>query len=541
MPHDVFVSHSSKDKAAADAIVAALEQQGVRCWIAPRDIPAGATWGAAIIAGIEGSRVMVLVFSSRADASPQVLREVERAVAKGVTIVPVRIEDVAMSKDLEYFLSARHWLDALDRPLGPHLERVVAAVRGVLQAPGAVQGVTIRPAGRIGGRRGRWAAVGVAGLIMTAALLLAVRPWRPRGAAGPPIAAIAVTTAPAVTAPAITRDAPAVLPARYAVTDLGTLGGEESESGAAAINDAGQVVGDTDVTGPFVDGHPPHHAFVWTGGKMTDLGTLGGPNSSATGINARGQIVGVSDTAISGEAHAFLYDGGRMTDLGTLGGKKSEAYGINAAGDVVGKTNTGESGDDGPVERAFLYRGGKMTDLGAWGRRCSTATAINDAGRIAGDVFDRQPYFTPFLYADGHWVGLGAFAGSGHAQAIDAAGDIVGSAQSPEDGGEFHAFICRDRRYDLGTLGGKISYGYGIDRSGRALGGSRVVSADDTKLHAFIADAAGLHDLNRLVAADARCVLTAARSANSAGAIVGEADFPTGRHAFLLTPDTGGQ
>jgi probable HAF family extracellular repeat protein len=544
MSHDVFVSHSSKDKPTADALVAALEQQGVTCWIAPRDIPAGATWGAAIIAGIETSRVMVLIFSSRSDASPQVLREVERAVAKGVTIVPVRIEDVAMSKDLEYFLSARHWLDALEQPLTPHLSRVVAAVRGILQAPAAdaSQRGSVRPAaGRSRRLPGRWAVSGAAGLIAVAALLLAWRPWDRHRAAAPPTA-IAGTTAPAVIPPATKPEAPAVLPARYLVTDLGTLGGEESESAANAVNDAGQAVGDTDVAGPFVDGHPPHHAFLWSGGKMADLGTLGGPNSLATAINSRSQIVGRSDTATSGEPHAFLYESGRMRDLGTLGGKTSEAYGINAAGDVVGKTDTGETGEDGPVEHAFLYHAGKMKDLGAWNRRSSQACAINDSGRITGVVFDRQPYFTPFIYNDGQWVGLGSFAGTGHAQAIDGAGDVVGSAQSPEDGGEFHAFIYRDgRRYDLGTLGGKISYGYGIDSSGRALGGSRVASADDTRLHAFVADAAGLHDLNRMVPADARCVVTAARSANSAGVIVGEADFATGRHAVVLTPDTGGR
>src|SRR4051794_34962405 len=99
--HDVFVSHSSKDKSVADAVCAALEARGVRCWVAPRDIPAGVSWGSAIIDAIGDSRVMVLVFSSQSNASRQVVREVERAVAKGLALLPLRLEDVAMNKDLE--------------------------------------------------------------------------------------------------------------------------------------------------------------------------------------------------------------------------------------------------------------------------------------------------------------------------------------------------------------------------------------------------------------------------------------------------------
>ena len=79
------------------------------------------------------------------------------------------------------------------------------------------------------------------------------------------------------------------------------------------------------------------HAFLYSGGVMTDLGTLpGGTYSCATGINNNGQIVGYSNTA-SGPIHAFLYSGGKMTDLGTLpGGDNSEATGINDSGQIVG-------------------------------------------------------------------------------------------------------------------------------------------------------------------------------------------------------------
>ena len=134
--HDVFVSYSSLDKPVADAVCATLEQRGVRCWIAPRDILAGTDWGEAIIGGIEQSRIMVLVFSSNANASQQVKREVERAVNKGLTVVPFRIEDVVPERSLEYFLSSPHWLDAMSPPLERHLGFLADTVQTLLQAPG---------------------------------------------------------------------------------------------------------------------------------------------------------------------------------------------------------------------------------------------------------------------------------------------------------------------------------------------------------------------------------------------------------------------
>src|SRR4051812_427308 len=93
MAHDVFISHSSKDKVYADAVCAALESAGVRCWVAPRDILTGESWASAILRGIEGSRLIVLVFSANANSSKHVRREVERAVHHGLAIAPIRIED----------------------------------------------------------------------------------------------------------------------------------------------------------------------------------------------------------------------------------------------------------------------------------------------------------------------------------------------------------------------------------------------------------------------------------------------------------------
>lgn len=133
MAFDAFISYSSKDKVAADATCAVLEAAGVRCWIAPRDIHAGSEYGAAIIDAIDHCHVMILVFSSSANESRQIHREIERAVTKGIPILPVRIEEVAPTKSMEYFLGAIHWLDALNPPLEQHLQQLAGTVKAMLK------------------------------------------------------------------------------------------------------------------------------------------------------------------------------------------------------------------------------------------------------------------------------------------------------------------------------------------------------------------------------------------------------------------------
>jgi hypothetical protein len=129
---DVFVSHSSKDKTVADATCAALEAAGIRCWIAPRDVTPGHSYGEDLIDALDACRVMVLVFSSSSNASPQIAREVERCVSRGVTIVPLRIENVVPTKAMAYFVGSVHWLDAMAPPLEQHLRRLVSAVNACL-------------------------------------------------------------------------------------------------------------------------------------------------------------------------------------------------------------------------------------------------------------------------------------------------------------------------------------------------------------------------------------------------------------------------
>ncbi|PTR14521.1 putative secreted protein with PEP-CTERM sorting signal [Nitrosospira sp. Nsp2] len=165
------------------------------------------------------------------------------------------------------------------------------------------------------------------------------------------------------------------------VTDLGTLGGNNSI--ATGVNDAGQVAGYSDTAGGVI------HAFITgpDGMAMRDLGTLGGYSSSASGINGAGQVVGYSDPGTGeGLSHAFITgsDGMDMRDLGDLGGNLSVALGINDAGQVAGWSDT--AGGD---QHAFITgpNGANMMDLNSLvhlppGVTLIEAHGLNNAGQV---------------------------------------------------------------------------------------------------------------------------------------------------------------
>jgi hypothetical protein len=129
MNFDAFISYANQDKAAADAACAKLEAEGIRCWIAPRDVPPGAQWAGAIVDAIDHCRAMVVIFSSSANASKQIHREVQRAFDREVPVVPFRIENVAPEQSLAYYMGSVHWLDALTPPLEQHLQKLAASVK----------------------------------------------------------------------------------------------------------------------------------------------------------------------------------------------------------------------------------------------------------------------------------------------------------------------------------------------------------------------------------------------------------------------------
>ena len=140
---DVFISHSSKDKAIADAICAILESNQIRCWVAPRDIHPGTSWSEAIIEGLDQCKLVVVVFNSNSNQSDFVAREVERAASKGIPIIPFRTEEVLPSKGIELFVSGAHWLDAMTPPIEAHIGKLVDVVSRFLNVDAEPSGAAM--------------------------------------------------------------------------------------------------------------------------------------------------------------------------------------------------------------------------------------------------------------------------------------------------------------------------------------------------------------------------------------------------------------
>jgi hypothetical protein len=160
---DAFISYASADKTVADGVCAVLEAAGIRCWMAPRDISPGREYAAAIIDAIDRCRVMVLIFSSNANDSPQVCREIERAASKGVTIMPLRIEQIVPTKSMEYFLGDIHWLDAMTPPIENHLRQLAIAIKALLNVSAAASDETYDAKWQTGGVTPSYSAARVPG------------------------------------------------------------------------------------------------------------------------------------------------------------------------------------------------------------------------------------------------------------------------------------------------------------------------------------------------------------------------------------------
>ena len=142
MARHVFISHSSHDKETADTVCQFLENQGIVCWIAPRNVPPGARYGAAIVDAIEDALAIVFIFSEHSDDSEQVMNEIERSVSKRKPIFPLKISPIKPSSELEYFISRRHWLDMTNAPLDTILQQLADALHALptTESPAVLRG-----------------------------------------------------------------------------------------------------------------------------------------------------------------------------------------------------------------------------------------------------------------------------------------------------------------------------------------------------------------------------------------------------------------
>ena len=136
MAHAVFISYArDEDEKSASRIREALESRGIECWMAPHSIPPGKDYAEAIIDAIDATKVMVVIISSGANASKHIINEIENADNRDIAIIPFRVENVALSKSLQYYLSRRHWLDATTPPIEASINELADTIERLLSSP----------------------------------------------------------------------------------------------------------------------------------------------------------------------------------------------------------------------------------------------------------------------------------------------------------------------------------------------------------------------------------------------------------------------
>ena len=337
--------------------------------------------------------------------------------------------------------------------------------------------------------------------------------------------------------------------------DLGALGpkpagnssypnGINAQADAAGLSDNGQI--------DPVTGTAAAHAVLWAGGKITDLGTLGGHESQAFALNNYDQVAGVAADAISDpfsmmswgtQARAFLWQHGHMRDLGTLGGPDSFAWFINGSGQIAGVSYT--SANPNPVTgqppvHVFLWQNGTMRDLGSLGGSVPIfggVVALNDRGQIVGQsdlAGDKKAH--PFLWNGTQMTDLGTLGGdNGTATAINPAGAVVGIADLANQ--THHGFLWQNgKMYDLPPVGGApCSNAFAINAGGAVVGNA--TNCHGPGLTAILWKNGAAFDLNKLVAPSA-LHMTEPVFINDSGDIIGYGVLPNGHeHNFLLIPN----
>ena len=381
------------------------------------------------------------------------------------------------------------------------------------------------------------------------------------------IAVISVFTLPAKPVRVLAQERQQVQHlSHYAVADLGTLGGTFSI--AFGINDKGQIDGLSTTPGDQVT-----HGFFLENGVMTDMGTLGGPNSQALfGPGEPFQATGLAENGIpdpNGEDFCglgtnlvclnFVWQNGVMTPLSTLGGNNAQGSDINAQGQIAGIAENSIADPNCPAPQVLqfqpaVWRAGKIQALPvSLGDPDGAALGINDRGEVVGGsgicaAYDLR-YGVPLqprhalLWRTGSVkaIDLGTLGGmiNNIGYAINDMEQVVGASDISGDQFQHAFFWQHGRMTDLGTLPGDVvSAATGINNRAQATGTS-IDAAGNSR--AFLWQNGVMTDLNSLIPPNSPLYLMHACSINSQGQIVGFAlQISTGElHAYLATPATG--
>jgi probable HAF family extracellular repeat protein len=337
-----------------------------------------------------------------------------------------------------------------------------------------------------------------------------------------------------------------------ALVDLGTLPGTNN-SNPIWISANGLITGASlNGTVDPLTAWPEASAVLWKDGQIINLGTLGGYESEGFSVNSRGQVVGFSGNTISDpdsilglgtETRAFLWQDGKMQDLGTLGGPDAFATGMNESGQVIGFSYLNSVPAPCTLTTgAFLWEKGKMVNLGTLGGSCGGPGAINSRGQIVGGsnlAGDTTAH--GFLWEKGTLTDLGTLGGTfSNANHLNEAGEVIGGATTAGDLA-FHAFFWRHGvMTDLGTVGGNdCSNAFGINSKSQVVGQSFPCNVNAVA-HAFLWEHGHIIDLNDFVPPGSDLTVLDAEEINDRGEIFADASLPNGDHrAVVLIPCQG--
>jgi probable HAF family extracellular repeat protein len=345
------------------------------------------------------------------------------------------------------------------------------------------------------------------------------------------------------------------------VTDLGVLPGGYS-SATGGINERGWIVGQSQdgLIDPLIS-FPETRAVLWTSEGITDLGTLGGNESLAVYVNNGGQVIGLATNATpdpyslfgwGAQIHTFLWENGVMQNIGTLGGPdavpsagcNNQRNGLIAGASYINFTPNPTTGV--PTIDPFLWRDGTMLDLGTLGGTNGFAQCVNNKGQVAGQSnLTGDLIAHPFVWDKGVLTDLGTLGGdTGTPYWLNDAEEVVGEADLAGDQ-VHHAFLWKNSTMtDLGTVNGTpCSNAFAINSEDQIVGNS--TDCHGVALAATLWENGSAIDLNQLIPPNSSLQLVNAEDINEQGEIAG-VGVPPGcqathadlcGHAYLLIPN----